>query len=277
MKFAILGGTHGNEPTGIKVVEHLARTEKCYHNSFKAFFANPVAYEKRTRYVDSDLNRAFGAGNKNAKGYEKLRAKELSNEISGHYDTLLDLHTTTSNMGTTVILTHLDEVSLKSACYLKKQNPELTIIVSVRAGKQCPYTTHMTQSGLTIEIGPIANNVVKSELVLKTYKLIEDLLNFDFKEDFDYSTIDCFKTIGIMDYPSENLMLHPLVDGHDFQALENGSPLFIDIQSNVINYEGKTIYPLFINEAAYQENNTAMEYAIRGKLSEFITPAVINI
>lgn len=266
MKFAIIGGTHGNEPVGIKALEGIKGNS--YLNEFKTYIGNPKAQEMGKRYVDSDLNRAFG-GDDSAKGYERERSKYLVGEIKGEADFLLDLHTTTSNMGLTVILTRLDEISLKSACYLKKLNPNLVIIISVRAGKDCPYTTQMAPSGLTVEVGPVANNVINSYLVLETKKMVEQLLNFDFKEEYNYQDFDCFKTLGLMSYPeSGDWMLHPNVDGHDFRELKNGDPLFINIQGDMLAYEGESVYPLFVNEAAYQENNTAIEYAIKTTLGD---------
>lgn len=121
MNFAILGGTHGNEPVGIKVINGLNSTDtKNFVHDFKTFLANPKAYELGKRYVDSDLNRAFGKSG-SSKGYEKKRSEELKGLIDGKFDFILDLHTTTSNMGLTVILTRLDEISLKAACFLKKK------------------------------------------------------------------------------------------------------------------------------------------------------------
>ncbi|OUR96823.1 hypothetical protein A9Q84_10820 [Halobacteriovorax marinus] len=267
MKFAIIGGTHGNEPVGIKVIESLKNnSDHSFRNSFKTFLGNPKAYELGKRYVNSDLNRAFG-NDESSLGNEKSRASELQSDIVGKYDFLLDLHTTTSSMGLTVILTHLDEISLKSACYLKKMIPDLKIIVSVRAGKECPYTISMVSSGLTVEVGPVANNVIKAELVIATRKMVDLLLDYDFSEKFDYQTTDCFKTIGIKSLPEGGeWMVHPNIDGHDFMELKNGDPMFINIDGEVLSYEGETIYPLFVNEAAYQENNTAFEFAIKSTL-----------
>lgn len=272
MKIAVIGGTHGNEPTGIRVVKDLEKSSKTFLNSYKAFLGNPKAFEQGKRYVDSDLNRAFGEPTV-ALGNEKVCSEVLKKEIQGNFDFILDLHTTTSNMGLTIILTHLDENSLKSACFLKNLNPELKIIISVRAGKECPYTTSMTKSGLTVEVGPVANNVINAELILATHKMVTQLLDFDFKETFDYSKFECFQTYGLLSYPNENeeeWMLHPNVDGNDFTELTNGEPLFINLKGEIMYYEGDSVYPLFVNEAAYQENNTALEYARKIKLSSII-------
>ena len=67
---------------------------------------------------------------------------------------------------------------------------------------------------------------------------------------------------------SSQWLIHEHVDGHDFKELSPGDPLFTSIcGKETLNYEGdKVICPLFINEATYQENNTAMECGVRTTL-----------
>ena len=269
MKIAVIGGTHGNEPTGIEVINYLKATSPKFQNEYKTFFGNPKAYELGKRYVDTDLNRAFGKTG-SSRGNETERSKALEKEISGNFDFVLDLHTTTSNMGVTVILTHLDEISIKAACWLKEKHPELVIIVSCRAGSDCPYTTSLAPAGLTIEIGPVANNVVKAELVLFTHKLVTEVLDFNFQKTWEYSRIECYHTQGIANYPNGSWMVHPDIDGHDFVEVREGDPVFINMEGGIVCHEGQTIYPLFVNEAAYQENNTAYEYAIKTNLGDVL-------
>jgi succinylglutamate desuccinylase len=270
MKFAIIGGTHGNEPVGIKSIENL--TIKSQHHSYQTFVGNPKAYNIQKRYVDSDLNRSFGDSGK-AKGYELERSKELTDQIQGQFDFILDLHTTTSNMGLTVILTKIDETSLRAACYLQELIPDLKIIVSMRAGADCPYTSALAQSALTVEFGPVSNNVVATSLVKSMHDLINKVLSFDFKQNYNYEKIECYQVFGIQSYPEQGgWMIHQDVDGHDFNALKSGDPIFTNINDEEITYKGEnTIYPLFVNEAAYQENNTAMEVALKTTLHRAIS------
>ena len=271
MKFAIIGGTHGNEPVGIKVMQEMKSIDSTqFLHDYEAFLGNPKAYEIGKRYVDSDLNRSFGSLGE-SKGYEQQRSSELSKTIKGNFDFILDLHTTTSNMGLTLILTSLDQNSVNAACYLKSKIPEIKIIISVRAGENCPYTSSLASSAITVEVGPVANNVLKTQLILDTYKIVTETLNYDFKSSYDYSQIECFKTVGFKSYPeSGEWMLHPNIDGNDFSPLNNEDPLFINMNNEVILYEGETVYPLFVNEAAYQENNTAMEYAKKTTLDKIL-------
>lgn len=270
MKFAIIGGTHGNEPVGIKAIDKLAI--KSEHHSYQTFIGNPKAYDLQKRYVDSDLNRSFGRSGE-AIGYELLRSKELTDQIKDHFDFILDLHTTTSNMGLTVILTRTDEKSLQAACHLQKVIPNLKIIVSMRAGVECPYTSALADSALTVEFGPVANNVTSTTLVKSMHDLITKILAFDFNEKYNYEEFECFQVFGIQSYPDNGeWMIHENIDGHDFEPLHTGKPLFTNIAGEEITYKGENIiYPLFVNEAAYQENNTAMEVAFKTTLDQAIS------
>ncbi len=59
---ALVGGTHGNELTGISLVK---KYEQNYHlikrDSFEilTLLANPQAIAAGKRYIDTDLNRSF--------------------------------------------------------------------------------------------------------------------------------------------------------------------------------------------------------------------------
>ena len=57
----IVGGTHGNEPGGVKAIVQLHRAFRNGEITLKQgkisfLIGNPKAYEKDVRYIDSDLN-----------------------------------------------------------------------------------------------------------------------------------------------------------------------------------------------------------------------------
>lgn len=61
-RVAIFGGTHGNEMSGVTLVNLWMKNSSEIQRKqvkTKAFITNPKAVEKCTRYVDTDLNRAF--------------------------------------------------------------------------------------------------------------------------------------------------------------------------------------------------------------------------
>jgi succinylglutamate desuccinylase len=93
----IVGGTHGNEPGGVKAIVELHRAfgnGKVSLNQGKISFllGNPNAYEKDIRYIDYDLNRHFNK--REASSVEGRRALEIKRFLKDNDDieALLDLH-----------------------------------------------------------------------------------------------------------------------------------------------------------------------------------------
>lgn len=61
-RVAIFGGTHGNEMSGVTLVNLWTQNGAEIQRKgveIKPFITNPRAVEKCVRYVDTDLNRAF--------------------------------------------------------------------------------------------------------------------------------------------------------------------------------------------------------------------------
>lgn len=65
-RVAIFGGTHGNEMSGVTLVNLWMKNSAEIQRrgvDTKPFITNPKAVEKCARYVDTDLNRAFTTEN----------------------------------------------------------------------------------------------------------------------------------------------------------------------------------------------------------------------
>ncbi len=69
---------------------------------------------------------------------------------------------------------------------------------------------------------------------------------------------------GTIDYPRNESgeiqgMIHPQLQFQDYKPLTPGEPIFLTFEGEPIAYEGaSTVYPVFINEAAYYEKGIAM-------------------
>jgi len=260
MRIAIVGGTHGNEPVGVEVVKALRlKQPKSPYHSYKTFLGNPEAIEQKKRFIDSDLNRAFGKRGQ-PKGVELERSKTLKNELIGNFDLVLDLHTTTSNMGLTAILNNTHSVTRQTSCFLKSKIKDFKLIEENNLDEDCTHLNRLAPAGVTIEVGPVANNVLSGDLVLKTYSIVLSILNWDFQEQFDYSKTEVFKTEKTIYFPDESgWYIHPNLENKDFKVLKNGDPLFIDVSGNTIDHQSNLeLYPFFINEAAYLDDKSAM-------------------
>uniref|UniRef100_A0A669ECN7 Aspartoacylase n=1 Tax=Oreochromis niloticus TaxID=8128 RepID=A0A669ECN7_ORENI len=262
-KVAIFGGTHGNEMSGVTLVNLWTKNgAEIQRKAVEAvpFITNPKAVEKCTRYVDTDLNRAFTPENLSAPGgnnlpYEVLRAQEI-NRIFGPkgspeaYDVIFDLHNTTSNMGCTLILeSSKDYFNLQMMNYIKVMNH---LIVFFYAG---------------LEVGPQPQGVLRSNIFEAMRVILKHALDFIelFNEgvEFPPCTVEVFRVLERIDYPRDangNIiaMVHPNLQDCDWEPLNPGDPMFQTFDGKTIHYQGSgTVYPTFINEAAYYEKQQA--------------------
>lgn len=266
MQIALIGGTHGNEPVGKEVMNLFSNSKEQYKNIFSCFWGNPEAYQQQKRYVDTDLNRAFGK-NGNRFGYELERVAHLEEKILGNFDFSIDLHTTTSNMGETVILNNTHPASRQIATYLQKQRPGLKIIEETQLDDECTHLNRLCPAGVTVELGPVANNVIDSQLLFNMHQIVELILNFDFKTYISLDSVEYYKMIDQINFPEKGgWYLHSDIDKHDFQILNPGQDIFINIHGETLKYSGhEPVYPFFINEAAYLEKRSAFLIAKKVK------------
>lgn len=93
-KFALVVCTHGDEQVGMRIARKFKR--------IKTFVGNPLALKKKSRFIDSDLNRVF-PGKRNG-NYEERRALKLK-RILDNYEYVIDLHSSSSSTPPFVILT----------------------------------------------------------------------------------------------------------------------------------------------------------------------------
>ncbi|ELZ33065.1 succinylglutamate desuccinylase/aspartoacylase domain-containing protein [Halorubrum distributum] len=107
-RVAIVGGIHGDEPAGVRIVERLADEldpldsadrgesdgDTGSEGLVRLILANEPAIEAETRYTDADLNRAF-PGDADSDEYERALAPRLTAELQG-FDAVLALHTSHS-------------------------------------------------------------------------------------------------------------------------------------------------------------------------------------
>ncbi len=191
--------------------------------------------------------------------HQKLRNNQIN--------FLIDFHSTTANMGLTIILSDTNKFHLQLVSYLSLLHPKIKIL-HYSSEQKNQLLRSKTELGLSIEIGSIPQQVLDAELFMKTEQLIYSLL--DYLEKYNLNKIakkthdlvfyEVFKRI---DYPRKGeeitAMIHPNLQFKDYQPINPGDPLFITFDGETITYKGDfTVYPVFINEAAYYEKSIAM-------------------
>lgn len=274
----IVGGTHGNEFTGAYLVKKLEQYPALARRaSFETMtlFANPKAFAANRRYIDKDLNRCFrrlDLQDLTRTSYEDLRAREIDRQFGMNGETpanvVVDLHTTTSNMGLTVMVDD-HPFNLRLAAYLKAVNPSVNIYALPESRRAASGLPSICPLGCTIEVGPIAQAVLNAEIFQQTEALTQTVL--DYLENYNQGKIlpidqplNFYRHIGTIDYPRNDAgeieaMVHPQLQFKDYQPLHPGDPIFLTLAGQTLVYEGSSpIYPVFINEAAYYEKGIAM-------------------
>lgn len=96
-KVCIVGGVHGDETCGsdaIDILRHeFSEGRKLLNGELLTIIANSKALKSGKRFIDFDLNRAFG--NSSAIGYEAELAQQISPYLA-NVDYLIDLHSTSA-------------------------------------------------------------------------------------------------------------------------------------------------------------------------------------
>lgn len=287
-RVGIVGGTHGNEFTGVYLTKKFEQfPELIKRPSFYSFtlLGNPKAFEVGRRYIDKDLNRCFSLKeikDSSLYSYEKSRAREIRQILNPpgkcQVDFLVDLHSTTTNMGLTLILGNPHPFNLRLAAYLSSLNPFVRVCMSTQSPQKDIYLRSLCELGFVIEVGPVAQGVLNADFFQKTEALIYAVL--DYLEEYNQGkteqsdrTLTLYQFLRDIDYPRNEqgeiqAMIHPQLQGRDYEPLHPGDLMFLTFDNRAITYEGEsTVYPIFINEAAYYEKGIAMCFTEKHQLT----------
>ncbi len=277
-RVAIVGGTHGNELTGVYLVKKFQQYPNLINRpSWETLLllGNLKAIAQRKRYIDKDLNRCFSQENlqnSNFLNYEDTRAKEIKQILQPQnqpfVDVIIDLHSTTANMGLTLIFCDMHPFLLRLAAYLTSINSLVKVYINPQS-KQGGFLRSVCELGFVIEVGAVAQNVLNAELFQQTEQLIYAILEYFTWYNQGHipqinNNLTFYEYIGTIDYPRDEqgeiqAMIHPQVQFRDYEPLNPGEPIFRTFADTDILYEGvSTVYPIFINEAAYYEKGIAM-------------------
>ncbi|QMS88682.1 aspartoacylase [Nostoc edaphicum CCNP1411] len=284
-RVAIVGGNHGNELTGVYLVKKFQQYPNLINRgSFEtlALLGNLKAIEEGKRYIEKDLNRCFtnqSLQNTQLSSYEDTRAKEIQQILQPQnlpfVDVIIDLHSTTANMGLSLIFCDMHPFLLRLGAYLTSINPMVKIFINQQS-REGGFLRSLCELGFVIEVGAVAQNILNAELFQQTEQLMYAIL--DYFEGCNQgnipqsnSTITFYQYIETIDYPRSDAydglhlhgeiqaMIHPQLQFRDYEPLHPGDPMFLTFAGKDIFYEGaSTVYPVFINEAAYYEKGIAM-------------------
>lgn len=169
-KILITIATHGDELIGFAVKKQLENLN-IINGQLDFIVANERAFKENKRYIDSDLNRIF-PGKKNG-NHEEVLAYNLK-KIIKKYDVVIDIHSTTSELKDSVIVTKLNA---KIRDILNIVNPKYVLYMKI--SKKHALISE-AKIGLAFEYGKDdsveSQNSVTRDItkILFHYNMIED-------------------------------------------------------------------------------------------------------
>ena len=302
-RVVVVGGTHGNEYTGVWCIKALEQQKEALATTFSSLdistlLGNPQAHFENKRFIHSDLNREFKQEfllrEVDTSSVESVRAREVDQllgpklqEILHHQrvDLVVDLHSTTTNMGLTVIIPEGDPDMAQAAAYvLHKCKGARCLMHTTTDARDRPNLSSVGKHGFTIEVGPVPQGVVRHDAVEKTQDAMEALLEFldqrnkqgheailtQLRTAYPSGRVPVFRSApamvsgeisGKIQWPcdSENpnfplWMVHKSLQDKDYQLIRTGDPMFVALDGTVISYEGThgdEVHLIFINEGGY--------------------------
>uniref|UniRef100_UPI0037E78417 N-acyl-aromatic-L-amino acid amidohydrolase (carboxylate-forming) B-like n=1 Tax=Semicossyphus pulcher TaxID=241346 RepID=UPI0037E78417 len=284
-RVAICGGTHGNEMSGVYMVREMQkqRADQAGSVSVTTVMSNPRAVEVCRRYVETDLNRCFtdallSTPITESAPYELRRAQELNAQLGPKgskqaVDMLCDLHNTTANMGTCLIMNCIDWVTLHIYKYIQSKmtsSPVRAILVE-NLSSEAYSLDSVGQHGFSIEVGPQPTGVVRADIfnmVKEAVDLtIEWLQGFNSGRTYEGGEVEAYTFVKSVDYPRDpttkeiTAAVHPQLQDNDFKLLRPGDPMFLTFSGETVKHEGEELYPFFVNECAYYEKKIAFHLA----------------
>ncbi len=269
---AIIGGTHGNEFTGIYLIKKLEAELAIDNLDITYLLANPKAYQAVKRYMDRDLNRSFkqsDLSNPELTGYENLRAKEINQQLgpkgSAKTDFIIDLHTSTAPMGINLVITKADPFHLKLADYVQSRLEGVTI--TWEEIEDHHFLMSVAERNILVEIGATPQGVLRQDVFDKTQQTVLEILefvNYYNQDNLPESSkeLEVYKYFSVAYLPQNQDgeiigMIHENIQDRDFQPLKKGEPIFKLFNGEEVHYQGEDCTISFINEAAYYDEKKA--------------------
>lgn len=282
----VVGGTHGNECNGVALLRQWRQAPHTLRRSGLALElapGNPAAIAAGRRYLERDLNRSFQPALLDDPAQQELevrRARELLATWGPQGTTpcavALDLHSTTAAMGNSLVVYGRRPADLALAAGLQGRLG-LPVYLHENDAAQRGYLVERWPCGLVIEVGPVPQGVVRAAIGRQTQLALETALAL--LAEARAGTLRLPRQLVVhrhlrsLDLPRDArgepcAMVHPRRQDRDWCPLGSGDPLFLGLDGTTLPWRPEagdppTVWPVFINEASYEEKGIALSLTER--------------
>lgn len=145
----IMGGVHGNEPSGIRIVQNLMdKYEQINQGTLHLILANPLAISSNQRCVETNMNRAF-IEEFQPQTQEETRAQELLPLLKST-DILIDIHNTLRPNTQPFVICESPDHQLCGCFGISKI---VSGLAEIHAGSSDAYVARHGGVGICLEVG----------------------------------------------------------------------------------------------------------------------------
>ena len=287
----VVAGTHGNERNAPWLLEHWQSHPGCLASSgleLALVLGNPEAHARNLRYLDRDLNRCFDLAllaDSSRPEREVDRARQL---LARHGPAgeqpcaaVLDLHSTTSAMGNSLVVygRRPEDLALAAAIQARLGLP---VYLHEADQSQTGFLVERWPCGLVIEVGPVPQGVIQASICRHTQLALEAALAVLAAAREGRLRLPprllVHRHLGSLDLPRATdgtplACIHPQRQDRDWRPIRSGDPLFLKPDGAAVGYRPSAelaavaargeLVPVFINEAAYDEKGIAFSLTSR--------------
>jgi aspartoacylase len=283
----VVAGTHGNERNAPWLLEHWRAHPGSLASAgleLALVIGNPEAHAGNRRYLDRDLNRSFDPAllaDASRSEREVARAHQLLDQHGpeGQWPcrAVLDLHSTTSAMGNSLVVYGRRPEDLALAAGIQHMLG-LPVYLHEADQAQTGFLVERWSCGLVIEVGPVPQGVIQQRICRQTQLALEAALAVLAQAAEGALRLPprlvVHRHLGSLDLP-RGADGNPLacLDGsrqhRDWWPLRSGEPLFRSAHGEALPYivpperVDEPVWPVFVNEAAYGEKGIALSFTRR--------------
>lgn len=279
-RLLLVAATHGNERNAPWLLEQWRQRPELLASAgleLELVIGNPAALAANRRYIDRDLNRSFTPdllGDPGRAELEVRRARELLEQVGPRGEracpVVLDLHSTTSGMGNSLVVYGRRPTDLALAAAIQARIG-LPVYLHEADAAQTGFLVERWPCGLVIEVGPVAQGLVQATICRQTQLAVEAAC-----ASLAAAAAGCLRLpagltvhrhTGSLDLPRDGqdrpvAAIHFERQNRDWRPLRAGEPLFWHPDGSSASLpavgDGGARWPVFINEAAYGEKRIAM-------------------
>ena len=299
-RLLVVAATHGNERNAPWLLEQWRRQPSLLASvgqELELVIGNPEALAANRRYIDRDLNRSFAPellADTSRTELEILRARELLAQFGPEgraaCPVVLDLHSTTSGMGNSLVVYGRRPADLALAAAIQAELG-LPIYLHEADAAQTGFLVERWPCGLVIEVGPVPQGLVQAAICRQTQLSLEAACAALAAATRGQLRLPAGLTVhvhgGSLDLPRHSngdpaAVIHPQLQHRDWRPLNPGDPLFWCADGSVTHVDQSPAgrapmpaasqqafashqpaphqarWPVFINEAAYGEKQIAL-------------------